>query len=504
MELKSMIYMNVSRAPVFIFTKKINIFILIFGIILFSYTCLRAYLLSFTWDESYTFLEFVHGPSWMPSSYSKMSANNHLLNTWLMKISSSIFGPWEFSLRLANVFSHLLFLFFSAKIVKQFQSKMMVICAFLIINLCPYLLDFFSLARGYGLSMGLLMGSIYFLYAWLKNGLKQRHALYSQLFAAFALMANSSMLHYLLALTITMLAIQIIHERKNYRSPGFRTFIKNVFPLGLIPCFFIAQILPMLFKMKNAGAFFYGGESIMDTMNSFKWMILYDKIYPHFINMAIKIFLLTITLLSTFYFSKSLKERTLTAREYFLISLIAIIILSIVINITEHYFLGIKFLTDRTALFLIPICLLVLVILLENFSMQFKTGKFFMLTLCGLSLLHFVSCMNFTYAASWQNNADIKTVVNYIKTQHDQESPMSANVLIVVDSDFDPSMNYYRSIYKLDWLRVVTESEVHDSSNVYYFLKQSSSMALNQKETICVKKYPFTNNMLFRRKNFQP
>src|ERR1051325_3912111 len=73
------------------------------AIFLFIYIILRAKKLSLTWDEANTFWEYVRTPRWLPQEFNYMSANNHLLNTWLMKICAMCFGESEFSLRLPNV-----------------------------------------------------------------------------------------------------------------------------------------------------------------------------------------------------------------------------------------------------------------------------------------------------------------------------------------------------------------------------------------------------------------
>jgi len=69
--------------------------------------------MSITYDEAYSYLEFARRDFWVPPEFNYMAANNHLLNTWLMKISVSLFGLSEFSLRLPNLLFHLVYLFFS-------------------------------------------------------------------------------------------------------------------------------------------------------------------------------------------------------------------------------------------------------------------------------------------------------------------------------------------------------------------------------------------------------
>jgi hypothetical protein len=168
--------------------KNIKFILFVFGTLLFSYTAARAYLLSITWDEAYSFIGYViNSEIAYPDSFGDMSANNHLLISWIDIILVKWFGASELILRLPSLLAHLLFLVFSAKLLSHFQNKWVLLASFLIINLNPYLLDFFSLARGYGLSIGLMMTSIYYLYAFQKE-FKNKFANYSLLFAALSVL----------------------------------------------------------------------------------------------------------------------------------------------------------------------------------------------------------------------------------------------------------------------------------------------------------------------------
>jgi len=141
------------------------------GTLVFIYASYRSVILDFTHDESSTFLKSVQLSVWEIISYQNAGdANNHILNTLLMKLSNAIFGPQEWALRLPNILAHGLFVLFSYFIVQRTLSKSFVaLLTFALINLNPYLLDFFSVARGYGLGMGLMMASLYFFQKYLSE-----------------------------------------------------------------------------------------------------------------------------------------------------------------------------------------------------------------------------------------------------------------------------------------------------------------------------------------------
>ncbi len=123
----------------------------IFGALLFAYVFLRALLISYTPDEATTYYfaigKFNH----------LVHSNNHILNTQLMRITHALLGPSEWSLRLPNVLSFVLFLSAVWLIIRRNAHPWFALLGFGLIALNPFMLEFFSLARGYGLSIAFSM-----------------------------------------------------------------------------------------------------------------------------------------------------------------------------------------------------------------------------------------------------------------------------------------------------------------------------------------------------------
>src|SRR4051812_20215111 len=103
-------------------------YLLLPAILLFIYIIIRAAKLSLVWDEAYTFFEYVRNPNWFPHYYNYMSANDHLLNTWLMKCSVFLFGEGEFALRLPNVLASGFYFFAIGNILeKLFANRLHIL-----------------------------------------------------------------------------------------------------------------------------------------------------------------------------------------------------------------------------------------------------------------------------------------------------------------------------------------------------------------------------------------
>lgn len=133
-----------------------NIAFSIFAFLLFCYVAFRTFSLSFTHDESLSFTIIEGSQQWLNTT------NNHLLNTKLSELTSSIFGNPAWALRLPNLLSFALFLLYGFLFLKNYsKNKWAAFIAFPIIFLNPLALDFFGLFRGYGLALAFLMASLY-------------------------------------------------------------------------------------------------------------------------------------------------------------------------------------------------------------------------------------------------------------------------------------------------------------------------------------------------------
>ena len=131
------------------------------GLLLF-FVLERAIRVSLTYDEAATYLRYISRTGLL-SVFSFSVATNHFANTVLVRLSTAIGGSGELALRLPNVAAFAVYLLFAFLILERLKHRIVAAAGFVLLNLNPYLLDFFALCRGYGLSLGLLMGSLYFL-----------------------------------------------------------------------------------------------------------------------------------------------------------------------------------------------------------------------------------------------------------------------------------------------------------------------------------------------------
>lgn len=199
--------------------------ILCLSLFLCGYEAARAARLAFTYDEATTYLNSI-APGLL-SCFRFDSANNHLLNSLLAGLSSLLGGTSEFVLRLPNLLAFPVYLVFAFLILDRFVKKKLIVAAgFVLLAANPYVLDFFSLCRGYGLSLAFLMASLYFLFSFLKRAARDESGLYRPLryslaAASLAVLANFTLLDVYLGLwTFVFCFFVVLNIRARRETPS--------------------------------------------------------------------------------------------------------------------------------------------------------------------------------------------------------------------------------------------------------------------------------------------
>ena len=142
--------------------KKIINLMIIFSS-LFILIVFKAKNTEITVDEAYSFLNYSYVGDYLNIGI----ANNHILNSYLIYLFQNI-GYSELILRLPNVLFGLIYLLVVFQISKRTKNYIFS-SALLLLN--PYLIDFFSIARGYGISTSLIFLALYLYASFKENSL---------------------------------------------------------------------------------------------------------------------------------------------------------------------------------------------------------------------------------------------------------------------------------------------------------------------------------------------
>ncbi len=181
----------------------------------FLYVVLRAVHVPTFHDEAATFFHYVVSGEFLPS-VALWDANNHLLNSALSGLAYRLFGPEPLFIRLPNVLGFLVYAFYLHLITGRIGSTAIRFGVRLAVLMAAFALEFFSMARGYGMSLGFMLGACYHAGIYLE-GKKLGQQAAAWLWMWLAVAANLALMNtYLVLLGLTAL-VWLTDFRRRWR-----------------------------------------------------------------------------------------------------------------------------------------------------------------------------------------------------------------------------------------------------------------------------------------------
>lgn len=438
---------------------------LIISLVALLYVVLRAWFVPFTCDESWTFTNYFNASIVDVVTATPPLANNHILNTLLTKVTG-VFSTGEFALRLSNVLTFLLYTFASFKIATQFiKHKTLGILLFLLLMSNHTLLEFFALSRGYGMSIGMMMMSLYYLMLFYE-GKQLKYAHLSMVLIVLGTYASFVLLH--LSLIVFLLIFIIRYQQTSNILQAAKTVL-------LYPIVLAALIIYPLIKINHSGDLFYGGTHnfITDTLGS----LLQDYLGRDFtINnsstiLAITVVLLGISLMAgiTLIIKRNNKHNNPLA-----LAVVVMVLLIIAIN-AQFYILHKALPFYRTGLYLFPILILTLFAVLDYLSIKQK--QIIAISTAGVLLVfagyRFTQEVNLSHTDEWWFDQYTPTVLNDME-QYKQAHSLTDKSKLHVVFPTQCAFNYYiatqhsTSVDTVTSMQeIVTEVDPNDYDFVY-------------------------------------
>lgn len=127
------------------------------------YLMLRAWFIPPVHDEAATFFHYINHGEFMPGQ-ALWDANNHILNSFLSKYFVKLFGVNTFSIRLTNLLFFPVYAWFLYKLSMELKHIRMQALLLLTGMFMHGFVEYFAYSRGYGMSMGILMGALSYSY----------------------------------------------------------------------------------------------------------------------------------------------------------------------------------------------------------------------------------------------------------------------------------------------------------------------------------------------------
>lgn len=474
----------------------VSILLVAASVALVATSAYRAATSSFTHDESLSFAIF----NWSPDL--GRTANNHLLNTWLMRLCSSLFGNSELSLRSPNVVAHAIYLVSTLLLLRRLERPLIQVLGFVLLALNPFVLDFFSLARGYGLALACLMSSLYLLARAHEEEPEGRRAIYaflSTLSAALAVLANFSFLTYYVPMVLV--AAWVAASDRSYRRFSRDRIVVAAVLLGA-GALFAGFPLYKLILLRRAGELYFGGNTgfFSDTVEGLVRASAYSNTLSRPATAAIAVVLIGMALAVLAVGAWRFRRQ---AEAPLALVFAALLAGSAALAFVERYLFHVLWPIERAAVYYIP--LYVVAVLFGVQLLAGLTNRRSILTgilmlpvltavlLCWQLVRHFDPHSSF----DWAYDRHDKDAIRLVERDRAGSETRSTVVSIGDSWQMEPSLNFYRVTHNYTWLAPVTKAAVTDGHYDYVYGFEADVTQLRD-QSVRLASYGDTNTLLVR------
>ncbi|MCH2042715.1 MAG: hypothetical protein MK212_01125 [Saprospiraceae bacterium] len=432
--------------------KKIGsiIFLLLFGTVWY-FVIHKALTIPMTHDETATPLHYCKYSVWEIMMFPDNWPNNHILNTLFVKLFTWIFGVEQWVVRLPNMLFFPVFASGVYLIGRQLFKESVIgfVATAIIFFSNAYLLDFFSLCRGYGISCALAtLSSAFLLMAYQRRSTKLAWGAF--LTAILASYANFTLLVFWGGISILFGFYILLEYWRKWNALLIR--LAGILVLNLA---YLALIITPLRKMTGTGQFDYWSSKgfYEDTIVSLTehWRYNENLIFEldrYAVANIVLIVLAISVLLSLFFIIR--KQINAFHTEPIIIA-IAILGFTAGVSILQSFLLSTPNLNGRTALFFYPLVSLVIVALLSVFYRWKILGHTLALTVAALSLWHIYKTHHPKDVREWWYDACTFEVLDYLAEAHKDDT---GKITLRTHWFFHPSFNFYSATGKIPQIQL--------------------------------------------------
>jgi hypothetical protein len=471
-----------------------------------AYLVTKALVMQTTCDESYTVMILPKKSVWDLVSYKDSYTNNHILNTLITKGLFAIFGTDHSLARVPSLLGFLMYFYsifyFSKKYIKDNALSVM----FLTVMCCnPYLLDFFALARGYGLSIGLMMVSVYLASNVVFQKASTKYDLPLSILAAIlSVYAQFASLHFYLGINLLLFLYAL---NQSFTHGDKKEFIK-IFVTQIIGFSVLVSLVYLPFKaiMRDNQIAYYGSEGFWENTIS---TVIFNSVYaqgyfsdattPIFKRLLLFVFFVVVAKIAYNFGQKKTAESEKAYPSIFVALLFLCTAASVIL---QFHLLKTQYVVDRTALFFYPLLALSFPIVAIFFSYFKKwAGTLVLLIFILFSLNHIKRGASLKYYREWWYDVNTYEILDFLKTEHnkmDKKETLKLGTTWI----FHPSFLYHREKSDATWIEPLRFNKQPDTTNFYHFYYATNDeVAALSTRYEKIKDYGFGQWFLMKRKD---
>jgi hypothetical protein len=420
----------------------------------------RAYSLSFTIDEAYSYLNFTSRSTAV--IFDSFHSNHHVLFTMLSKLAWKGFGVSEFTLRVPSVLAGLAFLVILVRVLQELLGNSWdTFLTFASIALNPLLLDLLSAARGYSLALAFWSAALLLAIRFTGSGSLERLA-GAGLCLGLAVSASLTFVFPSIALLLMVVCV-------GPSAPGRPSASKRLVAAALP---FVGSTLALLARsLANASTaqFYFGTGTFRQAFDTVMTLSIpgWEHKAFHLASAWLVEGFCWLTLGGAMlYFLARWRNAWSASTKATMICGTFLTTLSLLF--LAHWTVGVKFPYSRTGIYL-----LVLTILSSAILARHSGRRAVLVPWCVLLILLTaaeVAAFRVRYFGEWITDADNKEIAAFLKSE------LTSADILCVSWELEPGMNFYREVGKLP-VPLIARNDLSERCTVLALLPPDHELA---------------------------
>ena len=435
----------------------------------------RAVRVPVTHDEAYSFLRFVSAPAVEAWSFRRPdAANNHLLLTLVERLLVPLLGPSELALRLPVLLAWVAALGAAWIVLRTRCPPAVALGGFVVLASNRLLLELFSLARGYGLAIGLALCGLALLARDVEQGPRPLRTAAGLSLLVLSALAQVTLLDVWAAATLSFVAIALRSTLRRGGAAGTRAGGRVLASVAVPTALCAASAIPLALTMRRSGALYTGGRRgifadtvgsiVRETLEPAAWAGPVAEPAAFAVGLVAVLVLAGVVVLALERWDPLEDGGTLLLGSTFVLSVAALEV--------QARLLGVPYPVDRVATPLVPLFLLAVCLLAGRFLRRagpqpraWANGVSLFVAVCAAA--QFAATLDLSRSRLWWFDADSKAVLGHLDRLVAERRLAPGSVRVAASWILEPGLNYYRIIGGRTWMRPVDRAGLGGRRDFY-------------------------------------
>lgn len=414
----------------------------VIGLLLLAGVAIRAALMPLVHDEAASLFWYVDRNEFLPY-LSLWDANNHYLNSAFGIFVTKLFGEHLLSIRLLSVLAYSGFIWAAYRCVLTINGSLIRWCVLVALVLCPFVIDLFSLFRGYGPMLAFWMLALERMVAFERSG--DRRTIFWMW--VFILLANASVLTILpvsLLLFVSVLKPMLrssSNEMAKWSRFGIAIMAASGLSIGLL----------LSWELKRRGLLYHGSTEGLIKVTV---MPLVELLFGSDDRWSVGIVMLAGGMAAISAIRSSSWSRKVCGTLF---------LGDLLLRIPAAIFFDVNYPEDRAAVHLVPLFILLVGWMLDGTDRSFIKVRSVALVLLILPLRSLLS-IDPLHTSLWPEQA---VPVEWLRTISDEQKKLSRPLVLGTYHQLQLNVPYLARIHGIDLPLAETEDFPHAPADMY-------------------------------------